>query len=1012
MDLNTVGATRMSEISPQTFTFSKAQLSQFLDSTGSRFLDQGKNIGEGDMDYARMLLVSFIGYAGSDENIDAYELGDTPKRQQLAACHAIPIPGSPKSERISEMVSSVGKILTTQSPNSSGYSESRSLNLIKYSQVAPLEMAHTQKSMAQLFLSSPEVTQYVEEFFKDVEKEDEIARQMDNVLQKYSAKEDEAISSAKGLIVGMKLKGAIPFTDFKATFSSTRGFKGFFNSKMGDIYAEAYYTVRGDHQHVAARIFNYHSCCKNPAFIREHVVKQESSGDHSYLEVPNAHSSVYSQYYHFPSPLSDRDFICNIVWKRLSDNTIIVTYHPLPSHPQVEDSDGEKVIRGSMQVVYQITQLEDGLSEVQYGFHVNFGGNLPKVAVYGYIIPNANRSTSHHQVYFANSLTLEDLSKKDGKLLGEILVNQMKRARKRGGWKKYVDLGKIGVDEFLYCSLAMRELLPKHPWLRALLHEISLNQVKVAGTVHTPLSDMKDQDAVQLARGLSTIILSNTEASAAVDHWIAQNAALEEFEKDHEWMRSFFVEIAQYNLNTSNLGLRLRVFGGALLSTVDLVTDVYMTVQFFNTPGEEGYGKTNAVLIGLTLFIQLIVAYSQNSTSKHFFQDAFFILTGFKPALDAYRVGSGAEQEDHQTFAPLMEMTLCKAIETVFEAVPSSAVQIYALLSAKEKSIDALISIFVSAATIAFTSSMITYDWDTSPTNRTGTPLFYGFLPDKALPRAVCFLSMMSLSFAHVLLLTSACALLALTNPNWLLLFLGVDIGLFFLYKIMRGDFFYFLNVDGFVRLVTAIMVRFTAKTMVNFTMLMQLRHPQELGGLPFLVSILTSVVGSFVSVHVYSTYYNEDVKLEYETLQTVLGSLVAIWFVSAVTLALFIKRGYLHTFYGMDTASTFNRKAFLHLREDQDLEKSEKMRRHPDIYMAWGDELIKPWTINNWNRWEEEKPAWFTDNWIEAVPNEYIPFEWRVKYKKTKGRVDDTQLQRRRGSISVHELVGGKEER
>ena len=311
----------------------------------------------------------------------------------------------------------------------------------------------------------------------------------------------------------------------------------------------------------------------------------------------------------------------------------------------------------------------------------------------------------------------------------------------------------------------MRKLLVLHPWLRILLHTISMNQVKVAPTVTTSLSDMKDQDAINLAKGLSTIILSNTDVSAAVDHWISQNAALEEFEKEQEWMRSFFVELAQYNLNTSNLGLRFRVFGGAVLSTVDLITDIYMTYQFFNTEGEEGYGKTNAVLIGLTMFMQLIVTYAQNSKSKkHFFQDAICILIGFKPALDAYRVGSGAEQEDHQTVDPLMEMTLFKALEAVFEAMPSSVVQIYALLSAKEKSLDALISILVSAATIAFTSSMLTYDWDTSPTKRSTSPLFYGFVPDKALPRAMCFLSMMSLSFAHVLFLTSACALLALTN--------------------------------------------------------------------------------------------------------------------------------------------------------------------------------------------------------------------------------------------------------
>ena len=152
--------------------------------------------------------------------------------------------------------------------------------------------------------------------------------------------------------------------------------------------------------------------------------------------------------------------------------------------------------------------------------------------------------------------------------------------------------------------------------------------------------------------------------------------------------------------------------------------------------------------------------------------------------------------------------------------------------------------------------------------------------------------------------------------------------------------------------------------------------------------------------------------KLDNQTLQTALGSLVAIWFVSAVTFALVIKRKYLHTFYDMDTASTYNRKSFLHLREDQDLERSNLLKIHPYVYKAWGEELLKPWTLKNWSRWEEEKPAWFTDAWIESVPNDYIPFEWCVEYKRTKGRVDDSQLKRRRGSISVREIVGGKEER
>ena len=124
------------------------------------------------------------------------------------------------------------------------------------------------------------------------------------------------------------------------------------------------------------------------------------------------------------------------------------------------------------------------------------------------------------------------------------------------------------------------------------------------------------------------------------------------------------------------------------------------------------------------------------------------------------------------------------------------------------------------------------------------------------------------------------------------------------------------------------------------------------------------------------------------------------------------INRKYLSTFYNMDTASEYNRKMVLNYRDDQDHLKAAALRDHPDIYAGWGDELLKPWTLKNWDRWEEERPTWFTDQWVEGVPNEYILYDFRLKYKKTKGRVDDDKLKRRRGSTSVRELLGGVEVR
>ncbi|GMH89319.1 hypothetical protein TrST_g955 [Triparma strigata] len=193
---------------------------------------------------------------------------------------------------------------------------------------------------------------------------------------------------------------------------------------------------------------------------------------------------------------------------------------------------------------------------------------------------------------------------------------------------------------------------------------------------------------------------------------------------------------------------------------------------------------------------------------------------------------------------------------------------------------------------------------------------------------------------------------------------------------------------------------------------MIQLRNPQELGGMPLLFSALSSLIGSYAVAYFYSTHYEGDAKLSDDALKTILASLSALWVISVIAFFSVMKKEYIRTFYSIETTSDFNKNWFLSQGEDQDEEKSLELSLHPEVYATWGDDIIKPWTLENWSRWEEERPAWFTDKWIEGVPNRFVPYDYRVKYKKTKGRVDDNQLKRRRGSISVREILGGVEEK
>jgi len=890
---------------------------------------------------------------------------------------------------------------------------------------------HPEQSFsASAFLNFPDAVAWRASIAADNIRQRETARQI-NRIQIYTPAEEDAITAALGLHEALSLKGIAPFKDYlHGSLSTTSVAKGFFNKRSGDVFATADYTVRGRVEVVAAYICDSEVKAVNPAYGEmKETLAEDGTLQGGVLEHISAHSHIIYQDYKFPSPLIDREVIHFIIWKRLSANSVVVVYSPLQSHPLVDDKDGGVMIRAQMRSAYLITQLDAQTSRVQYSNWCNFGGRLPAFIAEGFIVPATMRNVNLIQTHLQMYVALKDIEEVDGRIMGEMLVKQVKAARATGGWKKRGELGKVGVDEFLYVSVAMRELLVNHPWLRALLHQIVLNAVSPSNTAETSLADVTEQDAVMLGKGLVTIILCNTQATTAVDHWVAQNTCLAELEAAQPWMRAMFIELAQFSLSTSNLGMVLRVAVGAVLSTVDLVSDVYMTAYFLSTPGLESYGHTNATLIGLTLIGQLFVVHVQNgSKPAKFLKEALMVFVGLKPAYDAWKIGSGAEKEEHQVMSPLDELSRGKFVEMVGEAVPSSVIrklslpspssspsfltpappETYALLSSGNTNKAAIVSLIASCAATAFTSTTMSYDWDTSPEKRklnSANVQFYGFVPDKAAPRACCFIAMLSFAFAHTLAKSFSTALLAVLNITWLAAYLIGDVLLFCLVKAVRGDLRYGLNLGPVASGILTVLGRTAAKVMIDFTALLLMRHPGEAGGLTFTLSLVQAQIVCFVSCWLYLMYYEGDEKLSDATVWTIVGGLGSIFFLGGAVFLFVIDRDFMHTFFDTDTCATFNRKWFRGIKDGDDEQRSQAFSIHPAQRKRFENELHS-WTLDGWERFEQVKPSWFTDRWIDSVPNDMIPFKYCVKYKKTKGRRAE-----RRGSTSLRELVGGEAE-
>ena len=194
--------------------------------------------------------------------------------------------------------------------------------------------------------------------------------------------------------------------------------------------------------------------------------------------------------------------------------------------------------------------------------------------------------------------------------------------------------------------------------------------------------------------------------------------------------------------------------------------------------------------------------------------------------------------------------------------------QTYAFLLAKEKSKAAAASIAISAMCTGFVGAVISWDMDTSPGKRKITPDFYGYVKNDPTSRTLTFLAMFTVTSSHVLMKTIAASLVMCVSGTWLLIYIGGDMLLFLLLKIIRGDLRYWFNLPNGLSWFFSILIRMFAKVLTDFSLVLQSRHCFEVGGAQFSLLIVLNKVSCFVAVRVYLKYYNGSYDAEGEDLR------------------------------------------------------------------------------------------------------------------------------------------------
>jgi len=490
----------------------------------------------------------------------------------------------------------------------------------------------------------------------------------------------------------------------------------------------------------------------------------------------------------------------------------------------------------------------------RYVIHPDYGGMIPARASNLTISNDLTRLTEVQQ-YFQELRPLEEYDAIDGRALGMRLVHP-------GGPKNSSPWE--AVQAVVDRHRGLKSLAAEYRWLVPFLEEAVKGKLSVNQPVETKLGSLSVQEARRIGKNLSWT-LRQRKAEAGLDQWKRQNKSMEELFEKHAWIESAMLAISQEIVKTAPWGLMFRVWSGASLSVLSMATDIAVILGYLKEEETKVYGPVFAAMIAGGMACQLLLVCGQNRKKPRVLaMEVLKVVTGIKSCFDAHAVSSGKEMKAYQMFDAKTELAIAKGIETGTESIGGCVLQVYVILQGRglgggfggDRFELALASALISALTAGWTSATLSYDYDSDPVMRKLFPAFYGYIPDKRLGRTMLLVCMTMNSALLLLVRSFGMSMLMLVKKRYFLIYLAGDMAQYLMFKVARGEFYHWIPIHGPTGLMASLLMRVGVKTMADFTGVIHFRHPGEVGGLSWTVSMFVALLAGFVSVWVHNEHY------------------------------------------------------------------------------------------------------------------------------------------------------------
>ena len=190
------------------------------------------------------------------------------------------------------------------------------------------------------------------------------------------------------------------------------------------------------------------------------------------------------------------------------------------------------------------------------------------------------------------------------------------------------------------------------------------NSLSDPKTINTKLDNLSNKEAMFMGRSLSSALRERKVAEAGVDQWMQQYPALIELSKSSKFFLPMAITIGRRKLIQAPWGLAFKVGVGAVLSMLNVATDINTIINFFRE-GKLVYMYATVAMISFVLVLLLLFVYIQHKKkgARSVLKESLIVLFFLKPVVGAFRVVSQRKASDNDMVDPLFELIGSKIIE-------------------------------------------------------------------------------------------------------------------------------------------------------------------------------------------------------------------------------------------------------------------------------------------------------------------------------------------------------------